>query len=170
MDPDTMRYQIVAAVDLFISKNHVSVHLRPEAPGVGLSALGHLGVVQEPALLSPINQGSHQLAAVHRGCAYVEMVGGVQREVRGPVLETALNARRVEFGRRHLRRLLVRAAGYQWNNKKQCSHSVKVRPAIGSLPAFAPLYRKFAIAVIRSKLTARTISGCLQGSRGNNHK
>jgi hypothetical protein len=85
-------------------------------------------------------------------------------------LETALNARRVEFGRRHLRRLLVRAAGYQWNNKKQCSHSVKVRPAIDSLPAFAPLYQEFAFAVITPKLIARTISGCLRGSRVNNHK
>ena len=84
---------------------------------MGFGAFGHFRIVQESAPLSPINERPDQIVAIHLGGGHVETVGGVCGEVRGPVLEAALDARGAEVGGRNLRGRVVNASGQQW--KKQ---------------------------------------------------
>ena len=100
------------------------------------------------------------------------MVSGVCGETRGPVLEAALNARGSEVGRRNLRSTVVSTSSQQWNKKQQqCSHRVKGSPNHWFAHRISPGFTgNLTVAHIRPTLKARTLSGCSEGSRANNHK
>ena len=118
---------MVVAADLLIGVERFAVHLGPEPPGLGFGALGHLGIVEEPAALAPIDKGLDEVAAVQVGGADVEMVGGVLGEVGGPVLQGALEAGRVE-GRRVKLGSLVSTSGQQRKKQKQGAQGPRGSP------------------------------------------
>jgi hypothetical protein len=97
--------------------------------------------------------------------------------MRGPILEAALDAWRVEGGRRNWRGflglvgMLVSTPGQQYNKKQQCSHNVEGSPDHWFAGRISPRWKEdLTVAYIRPRLTTWTLDSCPAGSRANDVK